>query len=207
MSDHGRIVQKKIQHYKAAIEAGIDPVSLAALIDANKLADIIHDHVDLFDDKTKNYLEALKNQRELPRYLRDKIAAVNVFIAVKERDVKCAFSALGVPYMDGVDMISVGESIYTYRHLDKDSHGRVKTIQSAALLAHELIHSIQADAHGGEAGFAAAYIAAGDYLSNLFEVAAYSFGGKAPPALAILMPVDEPILKDTEHLGEWWRVT
>lgn len=206
MSDHSGNVQKKIEHYKAAIEAGIDPVTLDTLIDASKLSDIIHENTDLFDDKTKAYLDALKHQRELPQYLREKISAVRVFIRVREREVKCAFNALGVPYMDGVDMISVGESIYTYDDIDRAADGSVRSINTAALLAHELIHSIQADAHGGEAGFAAAYIAAGDYLSNLFEVAAYSFGGRAPAPLAALMPVAAPILGDQATHGSWWRL-
>lgn len=103
-------------------------------------------------------------------------------------------------------MISVGESIYSYDAVDRDPDGKVSRIQTAALFAHELIHAIQADAHGGEAGFAAAYIQAGDYLSNYFEVAAYSFGGQAPPSIAALMPVVQPILKDTNTLGEWWHL-
>lgn len=58
MSDHADAIQRTIESYKRAIERGIDPVSLATLVDAEQLADIIHDHTDLFDIKTQGYLEA-----------------------------------------------------------------------------------------------------------------------------------------------------
>lgn len=206
MSDSGLDVQSIIDRYKKRIESGITPTALSLLIDRDRLADIIHERVDLFDDATKAYLSALKRHRELPRYLREKIEAVQVYPEVNEGMVKSAFRDLGIPYLDGVDMISVGDSIYTYRALQCDPDGTVSNVSTASLLAHELIHAIQADAHGGEAGFAAAYTAAGDYLNNLFEIAAYSFGGSPPTAIALQMPVEQPVLKETHTYGEWWRL-
>jgi hypothetical protein len=206
MSDSGYDVQSIIDRYKDRIESGITPIALSRLIDRGRLADIIHERVDLFDDATKTYLSALKRHRELPRYLQEKIDKVWVYPEVEERLVKSAFRDLGIPYLDGVDMISVGESIYTYRALQCDADGSVSDVSTASLLAHELIHAIQADAHGGEAGFAAAYTAAGDYLNNLFEIAAYSFGGSPPAAIAMQMPVAKPVLKETHTYGNWWHV-
>ncbi|MDA3948620.1 MAG: hypothetical protein PF508_05275 [Spirochaeta sp.] len=206
MSDRASDVQDIIDRYKRTIEAGISPVPLANLVDAPHLADIIHDHVDLFDAVTRDYLAALRRHRELPRYLREKIARARVYPEVDETLVKSAFSDLGIPYLDGVDMISVGDSIYTYGPLQCDADGTVASVSTAALLAHELIHAIQADAHGGEAGFAAAYTAAGNYLANAFEIAAYCFGGSPPAAIAAKMPVERPVLKETALYGEWWRL-
>lgn len=206
MSDHRVDAQSIIEGYKKRIESGTPPVALSILVDRERLADIIHERVDLFDTPTRDYLSALKRHRELPRYLREKIEKIHVFPGVDEGLVKAAFRDLGIPYHDGVDMISVGDSIYTYRELRCDPDGTVSDVSTASLLAHELIHAIQADAHGGEAGFAAAYTAAGDYLGNRFEIAAYSFGGSPPAAIASEMPVDRPVLKETQTYGEWWRL-
>jgi hypothetical protein len=206
MSDGVPDVQSIIQRYKRKIEAGILPIPLAKLVDGGRLADIIHERVDLFDTNTREYLAALKRHRELPRYLAGKIAGVRVYPQVSEALVKTAFSDLGIPYHDGVDMISVGDSIYTYEPIACEADGSVSSVSTAALLAHELIHAIQADAHGGEAGFAAAYTTAGDYLDNAFEIAAYCFGGSPPPAIASKMPVDTPVLRETSIYGEWWHL-
>lgn len=207
MSDVPHDVQSIINRYKRRIEAEIVPVPLAELVAAAPLADIIHERVDLFDVKTAHYLEAHRRRHELPDYLRTKIERVRVFPEVDEGTVKHAFKTLGIPYYDGVDMISVGESIYTYRPLVRGADGTVTSASVASLLVHELIHAIQADAYGGEAGFARAYTASGDYLHNAFEIAAYCFGGSPPAMIAAQMPIQTPVLKDPAAYGDWWRLT
>ncbi len=202
MSDRNLNIADVIESYKRSIEDGRTPIPLTKLVNCDKLARTIAGDIGLFDTKTRRFLAEHKRNKTLASYLKKKTLAVSVFLGVDEAPIKDAFTKLGLSYLDGVDMISVGDSIYVYaQELRREPDGSINAA-TAALLGHELIHSIQADAFGGEAGFAAAYAAAGHYTSNEFEIAAYRFGGKAPDAMLEQYSIAAPVLRD----GEWWRL-
>ncbi len=223
MSDY-QDIRHSLEAYTPDIEASASArSSLSILLHPARLSAAIVSRFDIFDPVTRAFLEGMgssagpggkagsgdpaggESGAPLVEYLQEKVRTTRVYEGVDKAIVGRAFTEIMGFYNEEIDMIGVGDGIYSFGILDRDEGG-VRKLSTAELLGHEFIHSIQASAFGDAASFLCAYRDTGEY-HNEFELVAYSFGGKTPEVFEGKLRAVPRVFRDNTALGsKWWRL-
>jgi hypothetical protein len=168
---------------------------LKKLVNTNNLANIMVQNRSALDKDTNRFISRLGfTNKKRAEKLEALLNNVTVYAGVNANIADNIVSTLSGGNQEFLDGLSIGNNIYM-----RDTIGTVDP-DTADLLGHEAVHSIQAAAVGKTA-FANYSVNMPYTDANKFELAAYKFGGGITPS-------DFPSLAGYKQIlpskGRWW---
>jgi hypothetical protein len=184
---------------QAAI-ANTKQTTLGNLVNTNNLANIISNNDNALDTTTANYVKNLTTSQ-----ITSELNNITVDMGVDKATVIAKAASYGVSLPSYIDALTVGNTVMVFSDLPTDNSGKITLLNTANLLAHESIHSLQVNARGGSVqAFIDEYTSdSAPYEAKALEKAAYNFGPQNPAAIdAGSLAV--PILNEPNN-REWFK--
>jgi hypothetical protein len=179
--------ESDIRNAENILQSSLTPVSFKRLINnkIKRLTEIVIENIIELDPDTRMFIDSLWFKKNRIKRILNSIA---VYDGVTTQNAAPVFSSLGMPNLfarPDIAAISVGQNIYFRQGLLRQPIDQ----DTAALLTHEAIHSIQAHSFGISTGrnikkrdkraHFVTFCLNNEYSNiNEYEEAAYKFGGR-----------------------------